>query len=102
MHKSRPCVIHKDLKPSNILLDQNLTSKLGDVGIASVAPELAVATFTGVTQRRGSSGAMRTSMFDSNPQGTPLYIDPGKSALRFLGPLCRSFVYDRSVALLAA
>jgi serine/threonine protein kinase len=62
MHKSCPCVIHKDLKASNTLLDQNLTSKLGDVGIASVAPELAAATFTGVTLRRGVSGAMRTSI----------------------------------------
>ncbi|GAQ84750.1 Serine Threonine protein kinase [Klebsormidium nitens] len=74
MHTSRPMIIHKDLKPSNILLDQHLTAKLGDVGMARVAPELATTVLSRAAQ--GSSGNLQTLMFDTRPQGTLLYMDP--------------------------
>ncbi|XP_052202220.1 U-box domain-containing protein 33-like isoform X5 [Diospyros lotus] len=33
LHSNRPCIIHGNLKATNILLDANFVSKIGDVGI---------------------------------------------------------------------
>ncbi|GJP56340.1 hypothetical protein CLOM_g15401 [Closterium sp. NIES-68] len=34
LHRNDPPIVHRDLKPDNILLDGNLSSKIGDVGLA--------------------------------------------------------------------
>jgi len=34
LHHHEPPIAHRDLGPDNVLLDNNLTSKLGDVGLA--------------------------------------------------------------------
>ncbi|KAK9810266.1 hypothetical protein WJX72_007655 [[Myrmecia] bisecta] len=39
LHTARPQVLHRNFKPANILLDRNMTSKLGDVGLARLAPD---------------------------------------------------------------
>jgi serine/threonine protein kinase len=37
LHKSEPCVLHRDFKPANILLDASLKAFLGDTGFAKAA-----------------------------------------------------------------
>lgn len=36
---SQPCVIHRDFKASNILLENNFNAKVADFGLAKQAPE---------------------------------------------------------------
>jgi serine/threonine protein kinase len=73
MHKSG--VLHSDLKPANLLLDENLTAKLGDFGISQVMPEFRtrtlshMRTITASGRSRSHSGALRI-------QGSFGYMDP--------------------------
>ena len=63
--------VRRDLKPSNILMDRNLTAKIGDVGLARLMMEAGLAP-TGGAQRPNTPSVVQ----DSQLVGTAAYMDP--------------------------
>ncbi|KAL8160302.1 hypothetical protein V2J09_001839 [Rumex salicifolius] len=67
LHNTKPKpIIHRDMKPANILLDSNLVSKIGDAGLCTML-NLDPSSMT---------MASRTLYKDTSPVGTLCYIDP--------------------------
>ncbi|KAK9743010.1 hypothetical protein RND81_03G211100 [Saponaria officinalis] len=87
LHSSRPsCIIHGDLKPANILLDENCVCKLSDFGICSVV------------SNGETSTEQTTLLFTTEPKGTFTYMDPEFLSTGELTP--KSDVYSFGIILL--
>ena len=84
LHQAKPePLVHRDLKPGNILLDQNYVSKISDVGLARLVPAVA----ENVTQ------CCMTSATE-----TFCYIDPKYQQTGMLG--VKSDVYSLGIIFL--
>ena len=60
----QPLVIHCDLKPSNILLAEDMSARVGDFGISKIIPE-------------ATSQRMQNSYSSTGISGTIGYVAPG-------------------------
>ncbi|KAH9604115.1 hypothetical protein KSS87_010455 [Heliosperma pusillum] len=87
LHSNQPgCVIHGDLKPANVLLDDNCMCKLSDFGICRVVLNSRISMY------------QTTLICNTEPKGTIMYMDPEFLLTGELTP--KSDVYSFGIILL--
>ncbi|KAL0340980.1 UNVERIFIED_CONTAM: Rust resistance kinase Lr10 [Sesamum radiatum] len=65
-------ILHFDIKPHNILLDENFNPKISDFGLAKLYPDGSVVNLTAA---RGTMGYMAPEMFYKNIGGVSYKAD---------------------------
>ncbi|WVZ72289.1 hypothetical protein U9M48_020774 [Paspalum notatum var. saurae] len=69
----QPSIIHCDLKPSNILLSENMSARVGDFGISKILPDSASTTqqnSTSTSRIRGTIGYVAPEYGEGSPVST--------------------------------
>lgn len=85
LHSAKPePIVHRDMKPANILLDHNFVSKIGDAGLARLVP--------------ANTTTMVTQYNDTTPADTFCYTDPECQRTSGLGP--KSDLYALGIIIL--
>lgn len=84
LHSNIPCLVHGNLKPSNILFDANFVSKLINLGINSLIPQ--------------NENPTNFTKICSDPNGAHVYMDPEYLETGKLTP--ESDVYSFGIILL--
>jgi serine/threonine protein kinase len=66
LHSAQDAVIHRDLEPANILLDEHMRAKLTDVGLAALLPAVAPDT-SAIALTHATTRIMGSPQVESQP-----------------------------------